>query len=506
MKIRWPNRFLSVLLSAMLVANMFPTISYATETNQATINNESISNNQNSDNIINGTCGENLVWELNEITGILTISGTGEMYDYKYYNSYGGYTNAPWWGGPLTYWNTTIKKVVISDGVTTIGDYAFYRCKNLTDVELGNDIKIIGKTAFYDCDNLKEIKLPDELTTIEDGAFGSCDGIESIFIPQNVSSIADGELGIRFGSNIKSITVSNENDYYSSIDGMLFNNDATELLRCPEGKEGTVNIPFGTTYISENAFWGCQAISSINIPATLEQIEGMGDSYSHMFVASCYELSCINVDAENETFFSIDGVLFNKIEQSIVAYPTGKKDIQIYSVPNNIITKIESHAFYSDTLLGIVIPSTITCIEEDAFSGCAYLTDIYFGADQETWDNIFEGKTDEIEEVTIHYNSSGPDDPGIDQPETSMGSVNFLSKWDSNTKQAYFDYSALAYSVTDNTEIPPNQPIDQLVGKYVLVKMNESSPLEISSIKPVDSKIGTVTNVIEGNGNPSVTY
>ena len=247
------------------------------------------------------------------------------------------------------------------------------------------------------------------------------------------------------------------------------------------------------------------ALSSINIPATLEQIEGMGDSYSHMFVASCYELSCINVDAENETFFSIDGVLFNKIEQSIVAYPTGKKDIQIYSVPNNIITKIESHAFYSDTLLGIVIPSTITCIEEDAFSGCAYLTDIYFGADQETWDNIFEGKTDEIEEVTIHYNSSGPDDPGIDQPETSMGSVNFLSKWDSNTKQAYFDYSALAYSVTDNTEIPPNQPIDQLVGKYVLVKMNESSPLEISSIKPVDSRIGTVTDVIVGNGNPSVT-
>lgn len=107
----------------------------------------------------------------------------------------------------------------------------------------------------------------------------------------------------------------------------------------------------------------------------------------------------------------------------------------------------------------------------------------------------------------FYLNTDGayPENPGPDQPETSIGSVSFFSKWDSDTKQAYFDYSILAYSVTDNTEISPDQSIDQLVGKYVLVETNENNPLEILSIKSVDSKIGTVTNVIEGNGNPSVT-
>ena len=107
----------------------------------------------------------------------------------------------------------------------------------------------------------------------------------------------------------------------------------------------------------------------------------------------------------------------------------------------------------------------------------------------------------------FYLNTDGayPENPGTDQPETSIGSVSFFSKWDSDTQQAYFDYSILAYSVTDNTEISPDQSIDQLVGKYVLVETNENNPLEILSIKSVDSKIGTVTNVIEGNGNPSVT-
>lgn len=495
------KKILSIMLSVVLLAEMLSTVSYALESNRAELKAESASNIKKGEDedTISGTCGEDVVWELNEKTGVLTISGKGAMYDYEYYNSYGGYVDAPWWGGPLTYWNRTIKKVVVSDGVTNVGDYAFYRCKGLTDVKLGKDVEIIGEASFFDSDSLKEIELPDGLTTIEERAFRACDGLSNIFIPQNVSHIADGD----FGSNIKSINVSAENGFYSSVDGMLFNDDATKFLRCPKGKEGTVNIPVGVTYIAEGAFSGCQKITAINIPSTTEKIEGVGESYSEMFAASCFELSHINVVGENEIYFSIDGILCNKIEKSVLAYPTGKKDIQIYRIPKNLV-KIESKAFHTDNLLGIVIPNTITDIEENAFSGCGYLTDIYFAADKETWDKIFRGNEDEVEGVTIHYNSTGPDDPGIG-PEESMGFVGLLSNWNSSTGQAYFDYSPLAYSVTDNTQISSGVSIEQLVGKYVLVKRSTNDALEISSMKPVDSQIGTVTDVIVGNGDSGTT-
>ena len=461
-----------------------------------------------SESIFSGKCGEDVVWELNETTGVLTISGTGEMYNYKYHNSYGGYTDAPWWGGQLTYWNRTIKKIIVSDGVTNIGDYAFYRCSSLTDVQLGNDIKTIGIRAFYDCDSIKEIELPDELTTIEDGAFGSCDGMQNIFIPQNVSYIGESSIGIMLGNNIKAINVSEENKFYSSIDGMLFNDDATKLLRCPEGKVGIVNIPIGTTCVAENAFWGCQMISVINIPSTVDEIEGIG-VYFDGFAIYCYQLSQINASAENETYFSIDGVLFSKIEQSMVAYPAGKKDFQIYSIPNNI-TKIESKAFSNnDSLLGIVIPSTIDCIEENAFIGCEYLTDIYFAADEETWDYIFKGEDDEIEGITIHYNSTGPDDVGdTDDSDEDEQNIDYLIdtfvSYDSNTGEAVFGNTATVYSyqVTEETDLSFSGNLESILGKNVAVRYRSGEygapdmlTRYILSIEPVEAYTGAVSAV-----------
>ncbi len=83
-----------------------------------------------------GICGDHLTWVLDN-DGSLTISGTGEMYDF---------TSAPW--------ELSMKKVIIEEGVTSIGDTAFAKCPELVDVTLPNSITVIGDSVFYDCISL----------------------------------------------------------------------------------------------------------------------------------------------------------------------------------------------------------------------------------------------------------------------------------------------------------------------------------------------------------------
>ena len=129
--------------------------------------------------IATGVCGDNLTWTFNESTDTLTISGTGDMYDYQ------GNT-APWQD-----YKPSIKKVVISDGVTSIGESAFTACKNLESVTIGNDVTEIGLNAFNSCENLKTVVLGDSVETIGEQAFFYCESLTSIIIPDSVTRIGD---------------------------------------------------------------------------------------------------------------------------------------------------------------------------------------------------------------------------------------------------------------------------------------------------------------------------
>ena len=123
-----------------------------------------------------GTCGENLKWELDN--GTLTIDGTGRMYDFFFENY------APWYSD--TY---SIKKVVIKQGVTSIGDWAFYLCDNLTSITIPSSVTSIGNYAFKECSSLTSITIPSGVTSIEDGVFCECSSLTSITIPSGVTSI-----------------------------------------------------------------------------------------------------------------------------------------------------------------------------------------------------------------------------------------------------------------------------------------------------------------------------
>ena len=205
-----------------------------------------------------GTCGTNLTWELKDWT--LTISGTGAMKNYSRVNS-----KSPWY----TY-RSQFRSVVIEEGITSIGEFAFYDCYSLTEISLPDSLISIGEHAFYDCYSLTDITLPDNLTNIRTGAFWNCESLTEIFIPDSVTSISNGAFLLC--DNLAEILVSKNNSVYASQNGVLFNKEMDNLIIYPEGKEGICVVPKGVTVIGNEAFFHCYRFTEIILPDSLTSI------------------------------------------------------------------------------------------------------------------------------------------------------------------------------------------------------------------------------------------
>ncbi len=203
-----------------------------------------------------GSCGWNVTYIYVESTGTLTISGTGAMTNY---NSF----NMPWYN-----YRSSIKKVVINNGVTSIGDYAFYGCTGLTNITIPNSVTSIGRSAFYNCTGLTSVTIPNSVTSIGGEAFYGCTGLTNITIPNSVTSI--GDLAFYGCTGLTSINVAEDNLNYASIDGVLCSKDKT-LIMCPQGKTGSITIPNSVTSIG-SAFSNCTGLTNITIPNSVTSI------------------------------------------------------------------------------------------------------------------------------------------------------------------------------------------------------------------------------------------
>ncbi len=124
-----------------------------------------------------GTCGPDLRWYLTD-NGVLTISGKGKMNDYSFDN------RSPWY-------KYDIKRIIIGDGVTTIGEFAFTNCSTLTSVTIPNSVTEIGEFAFEYCRALTSVTIPNSVTKIRDLAFAGCSALTSVTIPNSVTEIGD---------------------------------------------------------------------------------------------------------------------------------------------------------------------------------------------------------------------------------------------------------------------------------------------------------------------------
>jgi len=159
---------------------------------------------------------DNLTWKLYE-DGTLNISGTGAMKNYGYSNN-----RSP------VFWNTDVTSIVIEEGVTSIGNNAFYDCTSLTSVTIPGNVESIGESAFYYCDNLTDVTLQDGVKSIGDAAFIWCNNLTNIVLPNSVTSIG----------------------YYAF-------KDCTSLT--------SITIPDSVTSIGNDAFYNCSSLKTISL-------------------------------------------------------------------------------------------------------------------------------------------------------------------------------------------------------------------------------------------------
>ena len=171
---------------------------------------------------------------------------------------------------------TQVENYTIGDGVTSIGQYAFYGCTGLKSVTIPNSVTSIGFRAFQGCSSLTSVTI--NSNAILSITYSSSDNLKTIFgeqvkeyqIGNNVEEI--GNYAFEDCSGLTSINVDKNNTAFSSIDGVLFNKSRTKLIRYPRGKQGLYTIPNSVTTIGERAFRYCSGLTSVTIPNSVTSI------------------------------------------------------------------------------------------------------------------------------------------------------------------------------------------------------------------------------------------
>jgi hypothetical protein len=209
------------------------------------------------------------------------------------------------------------------------------------------------------------------VTTIGVMAFAFSNELISITIPNSI--IAIKEMALSYCFSLLRIDVNTDNPNYSSIDGVLFNKLQDTLWQCPNGKAGTYTVPSSVTCIGEAAFTAnFLGLTSIHIPSSVTSIGR--NAFTNSLV-----LQSIIVDDNNPNYSSIDGVLFNKLQDTLIQYPGGKTGD--YAIPNSV-TFIGEYAFAACMeLTSVVIPSSVITIRHYAFMNSLGLEEIYVEAE-----------------------------------------------------------------------------------------------------------------------------
>ncbi len=286
-----------------------------------------------------GTCGENLTWEFDSETRVLTISGIGPMTTFE--NS-----NVPW--KSVT---NKIKTIVVDSGVTSIGNYAFYSCSNVKRIELPQGIVSIGRNSMAACYALEEVNVPEGVISIGDFTFENCKKLQEVRLPQSLTSLGEGAFG---SCDVLSIYVDQKNSVFSSKDGVLYNKDKTELLAAP-GVTGEYVICDGVKRIGDRAFYECAELKSVTIPKGVTEIGESAFLY-------CYVLERIKMP---DDLISIGEYAFSSCY--------GLKSVDI---PDSV-RSVGNKAFDSCTALTYVeIPSGVEELGAYAFDGCSALTTV----------------------------------------------------------------------------------------------------------------------------------
>ncbi len=235
--------------------------------------------------------------------------------------------------------------------------------KGITTAVIESGVTNIGNYAFSNCSSLTRVEIPASVTDIGVYAFYWCTGLTSVTIPEGVISIGAGA--------------------FFECNGLI-----------------SMEFPESVTSIGGSAFNGCDALTSVTIPRNVASIG------SAAFIG-CKGLTALMVDSDNPNFKSVNGVLFNQAQDTLLVYPGGKTG-NPYEIPNGV-TRIEDYAFSNCTgLTSVTIPDSVTNVGAYAFNGCTGLTDVYYGGTAAKWSTVSIGSSnDPLNSASIQCTGDG---------------------------------------------------------------------------------------------------
>jgi hypothetical protein len=281
--------------------------------------------------------------------------------------------------GEVAFVQSAITSVTIPGSITNIGAFAFQECVNLTNITIPGNVTDIGESAFQFCTSLASVTLADGVASIETGAFAFCDSLTGVNIPASVTNI--GAAPFEGCDNLATITVDPQNLFYSSVNGVLFDEEQTTLEEYPAGLAGNYAIPGTVTNIGESAFLRCTYLTGVMIP---DSVTIIGDSVFDL----CSSLTNATIPCN---VISIGQYAFNECKNlaGSVTIPGGVSNLgeaAFNDCPNlnnvliaNGVASIGALAFESCVnLTNATISASVTNIGEEAFSDCFSLASVFF--------------------------------------------------------------------------------------------------------------------------------
>ena len=308
----------------------------------------------------------NITWTYTT-AGTLILTGNGEMNNYYYYSS--SLSNVPWKN-----YQTKIKKVIISEGITSIGNYAFSNCTSLETVEIASSVLTIGSNAFNGCSKLTTVELPEKLTSIGTNAFNGA-GLTEITLPDTVTTLSGGAF-----------------------------RDCASLTE--------ITLGTGLTSIGSNTFTGCSALETVNYRGTEEQWANVSVGGSNTPLTNAnqnfdHASGGITRDKLTWTLNSQGLLTLSGSGRMPGFYQTGRgrpwEDYadQITAVRVEGYTSVGNWAFYNlDNLTTVTLAASVTEIEENAFRDCDKLETIDLSGVTKLGDNALRN-CDSLTAVTL---------------------------------------------------------------------------------------------------------